>query len=338
MRANNSGCFAAKTGRVACLLTSLVIFSPSYGQEQNNSVSAWEKDLPESIGDLQAIQNQIQSKLQMVRNTVVSVEAEDGAGSGVLVSADGLILTAAHVIGESGRKMDVVFPNGYVAEALSLGGSELSDAGMLKIIEPGQWDYAPIALAGKSGVGDWCFSLGHPSGYNEKRGSVLRVGRVIHKKEETIQTDCRLLGGDSGGPLFSIDGEVIGIHSRISQSPEDNFHTTIESFLSNWEFFLNEELHTYVAMQKGGFLGVLCEDFQDGLQVVEVVAETPAEDAGIRKGDLFRKLDGIPLDTREKLSILVSSKPPGSFVVIDYLRDGKEISVRIKLGERFVKE
>ena len=62
-------------------------------------------------------------------------------------------------------------------------------------------------------------------------------------------------------------------------------------------------------MQKGGFLGVLCEELQDGLQVVEVVPETPAEDAGIRKGDLFRKLDGIPLDTREKLSILVSSNP-----------------------------
>ena len=103
---------------------------------------------------------------------------------------------------------------------------------------------------------------------------------------------------------------MIGIHSRISQSPGRQFshHNRILSFQLG--IFLNEELHTYVAMQKGGFLGVLCEDFQDGLQVVEVVAETPAEDAGIRKGDLFRKLDGIPLDTREKLSILVSSKPP----------------------------
>lgn len=336
MKANNFWRFLGKG--IACTLPPLATLLSGYGQDQAKVVPAWEKELPESIGDLQAIQSEVQSKLQKVRPTVVSVEAEDGAGSGVVVTADGLILTAAHVIGESGRKMNVVFPNGYEVEALSLGGSELSDAGMLKIIEKGEWEYAPIALANSSGVGDWCFALGHPSGYDEKRGLVLRVGRIIRKKDETIQTDCRLLGGDSGGPLFSIDGRIIGIHSRISQSPEDNFHTSIESFLSNWEFFLHEELHTFGAMQKGGFLGVLCEESEDGLYVVEVVPGTPAEDAGIRAGDLFRQLDGAPLDTREKLSILVSSKPPGSFIVIDYLRDEKEISVRIKLGERFAKE
>ena len=87
---------------------------------------------------------------------------------------------------------------------------------------------------------------------------------------------------------------MIGIHSRISQSPEDNFHTSIESLSFQLGIFLNEELHTYVAMQKGWLFGCLCEDFQDGLQVVEVVPETPAEDAGIRKGDLFGSWMAFP--------------------------------------------
>ncbi len=321
---------------LAFLIVSSVLFSLVFAQpEQQQQIAyPWEKKIPESIDDLLAIQAQIQSNLPKVWNTVVSVEAEDGAGSGVIVSSDGLILTAAHVIGKSGRTMKIIFPNGDQTEALSLGGSELSDAGMLKIIEEGDWDFSPMALVNASKVGDWCFALGHPSGFNTERGTVLRVGRIILKRDETMQSDCRLLGGDSGGPLFSLNGEVIGIHSRISQSPEDNFHTPIESFISNWEYFLNEELHTLGSMQKGGFLGILCEETESGLTVLEVVTDSPAYKAGMETGDVLKQIDGIPLDTREKLTILVSSKSPGTLVVMDYVRDAKEISVRINLGDR----
>jgi len=322
----------------AYMVVAQVIVLPLFSQNVENNFSAWEKELPQSIGELKEIQKQMQSVLQRVRNTVVSVEAEDGAGSGVLISSDGLILTAAHVIGERGRKMQIVFPDGQKLEALSLGGSEISDAGILKIIEPGKWEYAPMALANNSKVGDWCFALGHPSGFDADRGLVLRVGRIIEKKEETLQTDCRLLGGDSGGPLFSVYGEVIGIHSRISQSPEDNFHTTVESFISNWEYFLNEELHTFGDMQKGGFLGVSCKQATDGLHILAVVPNSPAMNANLQAGDVLKRVDGMPLDTREKLMILISSKPPGSLVAIDYLREENEISVQITLGERLVEE
>ena len=316
----------------------LGLFPQLFAQGGKKLLQAWNKPVPESIDDLQSIQAKVQSSLENIRNSIVCVEAEDGAGSGVVVSSDGLILTAAHVIGESGRTMNIVFPDGTKVDALSLGGSELSDAGMLKIIEEGEWEFAPMALANVSKIGDWCFALGHPSGYDGERGMVLRIGRLIRKKDETLQTDCRLLGGDSGGPLFSIDGELIGIHSRISQSPEENFHTPIESFLSNWEYFLNEELHTFGTMQEGGFLGVLCEESGDGLRILEVLENTPAESAGIRKGDILKLLDGVPLDTREKLTILVSTKPPGTFVVINFIRDQRESSVRIELGERVNRE
>lgn len=303
-------------------------------EEENSNVSAQRNSFPSSVSELETIQARIQSSLAKVKHTVVSIEAEDGAGSGVLVSSDGLILTAAHVIGESGREMKVVFEDGTEANARSLGGSELSDAGMLQLMDSPKKPFAQIAESSESKVGDWCFALGHPSGFDQERGLVLRVGRIIRKKEETMQTDCRLLGGDSGGPLFSMDGKVIGIHSRISHDPEENFHTTIESFRSNWDYFLNEKLHTFQSMQNGGFLGVFCEESNDGLLVLEVVPDTPADKAGIMAGDVLTRLDDSPLDTREKLTIMVSSKRPGSKVVLDYLRDSFEISIRLELGER----
>ena len=75
-----------------------------------------------------------------------------------------------------------------------------------------------------------------------------------------MQTDSRLLGGDSGGPLFDFDGKVIAIHSRISKRPDQNFHVPIESFRANWDFFRKEKLLTNEKIEKGGFLGVSCEE------------------------------------------------------------------------------
>ena len=64
------------------------------------------------------------------------------------------------------------------------------------------------------------FGLGHPGGFDKERGVVVRIGKIIAKKDETMQTDSRLLGGDSGGPLFDFDGQLIAIHSRVSQKPD----------------------------------------------------------------------------------------------------------------------
>ena len=94
---------------------------------------AWNRIVPENSDDLLEIQARLQSLLPEVQGAVVSIEAKDGAGSGVIISKDGLVLTAAHVIGSSKKKMTVRLPNGERLPAISLGGSELSDAGMLKI-------------------------------------------------------------------------------------------------------------------------------------------------------------------------------------------------------------
>jgi serine protease Do len=303
-------------------------------QENNQTAVSWQKQALTSVEDLLNIQARIQEMIPKVQDSLVCIEAEDGSGSGVVVSADGLILSAAHVIGESGRTMKIIFPNGSEVDAISLGGSELSDAGMLQIVGKGPWDYVAMNPAHLSKTGDWCFALGHPNGFDLKRGLVLRAGRLITKEAETLQTDCRLLGGDSGGPLFSLDGKVIGIHSRISQDAEDNFHTPIESFLSNWEFFLHEQLHTLSAMQKGGFLGVRCEENDLGLLILEVVKGAPAEKSGLSSGDILTSLDDNVLDTREKLTLLVSSRHPGDEIVLNYLRDEQQASLRITLGAR----
>ncbi len=313
-----------------------MLFLANYQISHANIVveDIWPITTPQNISELIQIESRLQKLLPESQKALVAIEAIDGAGSGVIISEDGLVLTAAHVIGETGKKMHVRLPNGQKLPAISLGGSEISDAGMLKITKKGKWPFAQIASKGDSEIGDWCFAIGHPGGFEKDRGIVVRLGRVIAKSEETLQSDSRLLGGDSGGPLFDFHGKVIAIHSRISHQPDQNFHVPIECFHTNWNFYRNGEILTFDKLEKGGFLGVACESTNFGLKVLSVVEGSAAEKAGIKKGDFLISIDGEKLDSREELTILISSKNSEDPVILEYHRNDKQISIQVNLGLR----
>ncbi len=295
---------------------------------------SWEKKVPESKEDLLSIQAKLQATLKKAKQAVVAIQSGGGSGSGVIVSKDGLVLTAGHISGRAGRSVKIVLPDGRRVDAVTMGGSEISDSGMCKIKEDGEWPFAPMAGKGKSQVGDWCFALGHPGGFMAKRGMVTRIGRVIDKQYATLRTDCRLLGGDSGGPLFNLDGEVIGIHSRIAKDDDANFHAPIESYLEHWDVFNEGTMISRRDLQKGGFLGVGTMETEDGLKIMNLVKESAAEKGGILKSDLITAIDGEPIDSQEELFIVVGSKEPGEEVVIDLRRGKKELTISLELGKR----
>jgi serine protease Do len=314
---------------VACLAWPVVTPAKEVG-----STKAWEKKVPENKEDLLAIQAKLQAVLAKAKGAVVAVQSGGGAGSGVIVSKDGIVLTAGHISGRPGRSVKIVLPDGRRVDAVTMGGSEISDSGMCRIKEEGEWPFAPMAKKGKSQVGDWCFALGHPGGFFEKRGMVTRIGRVIHKRHATLRTDCRLLGGDSGGPLFNLEGEVIGIHSRIAMTDDANFHAPIESYHEHWDLFEEGHMISRRDLQKGGFLGVGTEETEEGLIILDLVKESAADKGGIIKADVIIAIDGEPIDSQEELIIVVGSKKPGDEVVIDLRRGEKELTISLELGKR----
>ena len=314
---------------VTCLTWSVATLA-----KEVEDTKAWEKEVPENKQDLLAIQTKLQSVLTKAKEAVVAVQSGGGAGSGVIVSKDGLVLTAGHISGRPGRSVKIVLPDGRRVDAVTLGGSEISDSGMCRIKEEGKWPFAPMAEKGKSQVGDWCFALGHPGGFFEKRGMVMRIGRVIHKRHATLRTDCRLLGGDSGGPLFNLDGEVIGIHSRIAMTDDANFHAPIESYHEHWDLFKEGQMISRRDLQKGGFLGVGTEETEEGLKILDLVKESAADKGGILEADVIIAIDGEPIDSQEELFIVVGSREPDDEVVIDLRRGKKELTITLKLGKR----
>ena len=189
----------------------------------------FDKKAPESPEDLIAIEKQVRSVLKASKKATVCIQG-NGSGSGVIISEDGLVLTAGHVSGEPDKELTVVLEDGTKLKAKALGRSSAADSGLIQITEKGKYPFVDLAPPASVFKGDWIFAIGHPGGFDKDRGLVLRVGRVIHRSTDTIQTDCKLIGGDSGGPLFDMLGKVVGIHSRVSMKNEQNYHWRYPSY------------------------------------------------------------------------------------------------------------
>ncbi len=162
--------------------------------------------------------------------------AHMGEGSGVVVSEEGLILTAGHVMGQAGAELTIIFPDGRRCTAKALGANFSRDSGVAKIVEPGKYPHVEIGNSGDLKPGGWCMALGHPGGVQQGRTPPIRLGRILvgGKYASFIVSDATVISGDSGGPLFDLEGRVIGIHSNIGMSVNQNQHVPIDVYRDQW--------------------------------------------------------------------------------------------------------
>ena len=292
-------------------------------------VEAWIAPEIDGLEDLAAIEKRVRELLPKVSPAVVGLELRGGAGSGVVISPGGLILSAGHVTMEPGLAIKAVFTDGRTLEAKTLGASYFSDAGMAQLATTNDLAHVELAPDGAAKVGDWCFALGHPGGVDAKRGLVLRVGRIISRRSDVLRTDCTLIGGDSGGPLFDLDGRVIAIHSRISRSPDDNFHVPVEAFRKSWEAMLAGR----VVRPGGAFFGVMMEEHDKGVRVGGVVKGSAAERAGMKPGDIITHFDDQVVIDPPDLRMAIGGRTSNDTVRIEFLRGDSSLEARVTLGD-----
>ena len=299
-----------------------------------------DKKAPENRKDLDAIQHALTQALPAARNATVCIQLGEGSGSGVIVSEDGLVLTAAHVAGGVNKALTVVLEDGRKLKAVSLGVVADKDAAMVRITEKEKFPFVELERNDSTRLGDWVFALGHSGGFDKERGSVVRLGRLVRTVENTIQSDCTLIGGDSGGPLFNLQGQLIGIHSRVGVWMGIDMHVPIQVFLKNWEALLKAEFigeGPFVKKpEKGkGFLGLATEARPEGgLTVTKVGKDTPAEKADFKDGDVLLKLNGAELKTREQLQDTLKEMAEGDPLDFAVLRADKPLTIKLKLGAR----
>jgi serine protease Do len=267
-------------------------------------------------------------------------------GSGFIISKDGYILTNTHVI-ENATEIKVSLSDEKVYEAEVVGRDPKTDIALIKIKANGDLPTAPLGNSEELEVGDWVIAIGNPFGLDQTvtAGIVSAKGRVIGAGpyDNFIQTDASINPGNSGGPLFNTKGEVIGINTMIFSPSGGNVGIGFAIPVNMAKELLPQ------LKEKGkitrGWLGVmiqhvtpeLAESFgmskEKGALIADVVKDSPADSAGIKRGDIILRYNGKDVDKMNDLSRLVAATPVGKEVELLILREGKEIKVKVKIEE-----
>jgi serine protease Do len=296
---------------------------------------------PANIQELKDIQLRVQDVYKKVLPSVVGIQIGGASGSGVIVSEDGLVLTAGHVSGKPNTNCTVIMPDGKRLKAKSLGQNQGIDSGMIKIEEAGKYPFVEMGDSNGLKKGQWVVALGHPGGFFPGRTPVLRLGRVLDNRNNLIQTDCTLVGGDSGGPLFDLDGKVVGIHSRIGMFITFNIHVPVETYRTTWDRLVAGESWdgskrtsaNRTLPAKGLFegLGASLELTGGVLKVREVKSGSLAEKAGLKVRDLVMKFDGKTVSNQDEIDAIIKKKKNGDKIVIEVDRGIDRLSLNLEV-------
>ena len=264
-------------------------------------------------------------------------------GSGFIISADGYVVTNNHVI-ENADQIEIEFFDGRLMEATVVGTDPKTDIALLKVKAKDKLKFVKFGDSNRAKVGDWVLAIGNPlgQGFSVSAGIISARGRALSGSyDDFIQTDAAINRGNSGGPLFNMDGEVIGVNTAIL-SPNGGSIGIGFSMSSAVVEKVIDQLTTFGETRRG-WLGVRIQDVTedvaealgiektDGALVTDV-PDGPAKNGGIKSGDVIIEFDGKTIkDTRELVRI-VGDSPVGKQVSVKVLRDGKNVSLSVKLG------
>lgn len=322
-----------------------------------SSLGAFEKDIVAVVKkSMPAVVNI--STITLVEDFFFGLYPSSGVGSGFIIDPKGYILTNYHVV-EGARKIDVTLSEGKKYSGRIVGYDKRSDLAVIKI-DAENLPALPLGDSDKLEPGQFAIAIGNPYGLNRTvtLGIVSALNRTIVEPngvrlENLIQTDAAINPGNSGGPLINIKGEVIGINTAIKSDAQGiGFAIPINKAKQIAEKLIKEGKITYPWIGIRGY--AITPDMLDyikfpvnkGVVIAEVVPGSPADKAGLKGGnrviymdstqiivggDIITKIDGKPVESMEELRSEIQKRKVGDTVVLTYVRDGKEYTVKVKL-------
>ena len=280
-------------------------------------------------------------------------EGEDGQrprrssalGSGFVISEDGYVVTNNHVI-EGADEILIEFFSGQELPAKVIGTDPNTDIALLKVETDVPLSFVPFGDSDGARVGDWVIAMGNPlgQGFSVSAGIVSARNRALSGSyDDYIQTDAAINRGNSGGPLFNMDGEVIGVNTAIL-SPNGGSIGIGFSMASNVVTRVVDQLREFGETRRG-WLGVRIQDLTDDLAegfgldstdgaLVNSVQVGPAKDGGMLDGDVIVNFAGKPVKDTRALVRTVANSPVGETVRVIVLREGKSVTLKVTLGRR----
>ncbi|MEM5516524.1 Do family serine endopeptidase [Henriciella sp. AS95] len=271
---------------------------------------------------------------------------EGSLGSGFLVTPDGIVITNNHVI-ENADEINVVFNSGRTLKAELIGTDPETDVAVLKVTSDDPLPHVDFADSDTAEVGDWVMAIGNPFGFggSVSAGIISARNRDIQsgRYDDFIQTDAAINRGNSGGPLFNLNGEVVGVNTAII-SPTGGSVGLGFSIPSNLVRQVSEQIQEFGKPRRGWF-GVNVQGIDQGIAsaygidepkgviITSIDDEGPAASADFEVGDLVLAFDGKPVDNVRGLSRVVAETEINSEVDVDIIRDRKRRTVSFTIGE-----
>ena len=266
-------------------------------------------------------------------------------GSGFVISEDGFVVTNNHVI-ENADEIMIEFTSGKNLAAEVIGTDPKTDIALLKVEAEEPLPFVPFGDSDTARVGDWVLAVGNPlgQGFSVSAGIVSARNRELSGSyDDYIQTDAAINRGNSGGPLFNMTGEVVGVNTAIL-SPNGGSIGIGFSMASNVVSKVVDQLQEFGETRRG-WLGVRIQDVTPdvaeamGLEeakgaLVTDVPPGPAEDAGILAGDVITSFDGVEVEDTRSLVRQVGDTPDGKAVRVVVFREGKSQTILVTLGRR----
>jgi serine protease Do len=273
-----------------------------------------------------------------------------GIGSGIIIDAQGHILTNSHVV-NGATKMRVVLSDGrkYTGKSVSVIGVDTkTDLGVLQIMDKGSFPFAIFGDSNRIDVGQWVVAIGHPQGLDQTvtHGIISAKHRrgiaEPNGYQDFLQTDAAINPGNSGGPLLNLAGEVIGVNAAII-SESGGFEGIGFAIPSNMALSVAKQLISNGKVQRG-YLGLTIQNLTpelarsfgvketNGVLVANVLRDGPAEKVGIKRGDVIAAYQGKPVDSPDAFRNDVAAASIGQTVELTIFRGGRSRDVNIRVS------
>ncbi|MHC9542495.1 MAG: S1C family serine protease [Vulcanimicrobiota bacterium] len=267
-----------------------------------------------------------------------------GTASGVIISADGYILTNDHVV-RGADEITVTLNDKKQFKGIIKGSDRVSDIALVKI-DASNLPVARLGDSDKVEVGEWVIAVGNPYGYD----NTVTVGVISGRKrnlsdgskeyQDLLQTDAAINPGNSGGPLVNLNGEVIGINTAIIPFAQGigfaipvNAARKIEAQLQAQGKVVRPYVGIYMQDIDDAIAGYLRLPFKKGVLISAVMQDSPAASAGIRKGDVVLEVDGKKVEAPDEFRRIIQSHGIGDAIRVLIWRSGKQEAVSLKVGE-----
>lgn len=264
-------------------------------------------------------------------------------GSGVIISQDGYILTNNHVVKDANIIKVKLYRSKDEYEAKIVGRDPKIDIALLKIDAKNPLPFAPMGDSDAIEVGDWVIAIGNPFGLSHTvtKGIVSAKGRVIGSGpyDDFIQTDAPINFGNSGGPLFNLKGEIIGINTAIISGGQGIGFAVPINMVKNIlnQLKTGKIVRPWLGVKFQPITREIMESFglesMEGALVAEVLKNSPAEKAGLKEGDIIIEIENKKIDDAYNLPKIIASYEPDKIINVKIRRDKKIQSLSVKLGK-----